>query len=95
MSAPPLAAHAALLAMVAAGGMLLGWGYFEALRRSIAWFGAPAGRARSVALTAGRLLCAVGFFALIARLGALPLLLALAGFLAARSLALRTARRAP
>jgi hypothetical protein len=95
MSPRLLDAHVALLAASAAAGIVFGRLYFDALRRSVAAYASTAGRARSVALTIGRIVCAVAFFAVASRLGALPLLLALLGFLAARSLALRTARRAP
>ncbi len=84
-----------LLPAATVGGIVFGWCYFEALRRSVAAYASSARRARGVALAAGRVLCAAAFFTMAARLGALPLLLALAGFLAARSLALRAARRAP
>ncbi len=114
MSPQAIGGNVALLAAACAAGMLFGWGYFEALRRSVAWYGPVPGRAGqaagradranrarrpsragSVAWTAGRLLSAVAFFAFTAHLGALPLLLALLGFLVARSIALRTARSAP
>ncbi len=94
MSSQSLDGNVAALAAVCAAGMLFGWGYFEALRRSVARYGSRKGRAASVALTAGRLLAAVALFGAAARLGALPLLVTLLGFLVARSLALRAARRA-
>jgi hypothetical protein len=78
-----------LAAGFAAGGIILGAGYFALLRRSLALRAAGA-----LALALGRLLAAVAFFGFAARFGALPLLSAFLGFLAARPLALRAAREA-
>jgi len=46
-----------------------------------------------IAPTLGRIAGAIAFFGLTARLGALPLLSSFLGFLSARMLALRVARR--
>lgn len=73
----------------AAGGIALGACYFAMLRRSLAARGV-----RAVTLTLGRLLGALLFFGIAVRFGALPLLAAFLGFLAARTLALRAAREA-
>ncbi len=92
MSPHALHWNATLLAAAWAGGILFGWCYFEALRRSVALYGSREGRAGSLTLTAGRMLAAAAFFAIAARLGALPLLVALLGFLVARGMAVRSAR---
>lgn len=78
-----------LAAGFAAAGILLGSCYFAMLRRSLALGGMGA-----LILTLGRLLAAIAFFGFAAHFGALPLLIALLGFLAARPLALRAAREA-
>jgi F1F0 ATPase subunit 2 len=73
-------------------GALLGAGYFAALRQNVEQYlgGAPLGPA--LALHLGRLLLAGLVFALIARAGAAALLGALAGFVLARTLAVRLVR---
>lgn len=88
----------ALAAAFAVAGLGFGGAYFAALRRTaelLAASGAGSGaRLLPAALTLGRLAVAIVFLGCAARVGALPLLTALAGFLAARALALRAVRRA-
>jgi hypothetical protein len=80
-------------ASFAFGGIAVGWGYFAALRRSVEMH--SSGRCRLAAiLTAARLVGAVAFLVFAVQFGALPLLAGFLGFLAARSLALRSARGA-
>ena len=82
-----------LLAALAASGVLLGRCYFAMLRWSAARY--ATGRlsaARGLLLALARIVCAAAFFALTARLGALTLLAAFLGFIAARAWALRNAR---
>lgn len=89
-----LAVALATAAAMAAAGLVFGLGYFAALRRTVHLFGSGRGRFAPAALTLGRILAAVVFLLSAARLGALALLAAFLGFLLARALALRAARRA-
>jgi F1F0 ATPase subunit 2 len=73
-------------------GVLLGAGYFAALRQNVERYVAGAPLGPTVALHLGRLLLAGLAFALIAEAGAAALLGALAGFVLARALAVRRAR---
>ena len=83
--------NAPLLLLCAGGGLAGGALYFALLRASLGW-----GGWRVIAgLALVRLAVAGGLFWLAARNGPLPLLAALAGFLAARWLMLRQARRLP
>jgi len=83
----PLAFAAALV------GLLFGIVHFAALRRTVELYTHARGGFAATALTLGRVAAAVVLFSLTAKLGALPLLSALLGFLMARWLALRAARR--
>lgn len=83
-----------LAAAMAAAGLLIGLFYFAALRRTVQLYGAGRSRLGPAALTIGRIGGAAAFLVLAARLGALPLLAAFAGFLVARAIALRAVRRA-
>ena len=76
-------------------GVLLGAGYFTALRQNVERYLAGAPLGPSLALHLGRLLLVGLAFALIARAGAPALLGALAGFLLARAFAVRLARTGP
>lgn len=84
----------ALAAAFAVAGLGFGGAYFAALRRTAELLAASGARLLPAALTLGRLAVAIVFLGCAARVGALPLLTALAGFLAARALALRAVRRA-
>ena len=81
----------ALAAGAAATGLVFGLLYFAALRRAVDLCG-DGRRLAAAALTLGRLICAIAFFGLAARLGALSLLIAFTGFLLARTLVLRAPR---
>ena len=74
-------------------GLVVGLVHFVALWRSIELYGAGRGRLAAAALTLGRVAGTIVFFGLAARLEALPLLASFLGFLLARTLALRAARR--
>jgi F1F0 ATPase subunit 2 len=90
-----LVPHGGLVAIATLGacGVLFGRCYFAALRWSVARHVAGHSSAlQGLALAAIRVLCAAALFALAARLGALALLTAFLGFIAARSWALRGAR---
>jgi len=88
-------ADAWLAVLLAAGGLIFGWGYFAALRRGVVAYVAHNRAWRAVAWTLARLAAAVLFFGLAVRAGAWPFLAAFLGFLAARQIAVRAARRAP
>ena len=82
------------LAFAAAlAGLVFGIVHFALLRRAVDLCSVARGRLAAAALTLGRIAAAIVFFGLAARLGALPLLSAFLGFLLARALALRAARR--
>jgi F1F0 ATPase subunit 2 len=89
-TAPTLALATAMMV----GGAVLGLTYFACLKWTTDLFAAEGRWARLALLTLARLVAVVIAFALAARLGAIPLLAAFAGFLVARSIALRQGRRA-
>ena len=74
-------------------GLVVGLVHFAALRRTIDLYSAGRGQLAAAALTLGRVAGTIVFFGLAARLEALPLLASFLGFLLARTLALRAARR--
>ena len=82
-----------LASAMAAAGLTVGLSYFALLRRTVQLYGSGHIHLASVALTLARLVGAAVFLAFAARLGATSLLAAFLGFLAARSVALRRARR--
>jgi F1F0 ATPase subunit 2 len=73
-------------------GLLLGMGYFAALRQNVERYLAGRALGSAVALHLGRVLLAGLAFVLIAQTGAASLLGALAGFVLARFVALRSAK---
>lgn len=83
-----------LIMVMAVAGFTFGLAYFAAVRRTIALFVAGRGWLRPAALTLGRIAAAVIFLAIAAKLGASSLLSAFIGFLLARAMAIRAARRA-
>ncbi len=83
----------AVLAGIGLAGFVVGLLYFATVQRTAVLFAAGRGWLAPVALTVGRIGAAATFLALAARLGAAPLLAAFAGFLLARAVALRVARR--
>jgi hypothetical protein len=82
-----------LAAAMAAGGLVLGLGYFAALRRTADLYCTGRSRLEPALLTLGRIAAIVVFMVLAAKLGALPLLTAFLGFLMARAIALHTMKR--
>ena len=74
-------------------GLALGALYFRILAGAVDGWLAGRGAGRQITLLLLRLGLAGGGFALLAQAGALPLLLALGGFLLARQLATRRAER--
>jgi N-ATPase, AtpR subunit len=89
MTAPAMV----IAALFAIAGFAFGRAYFAALRRTADLLAGSATRLLPAAWTLARLAAAIVFLGGAAKIGALPLLTALAGFLAARGLALRAARR--
>ena len=87
MTGGSLASAAALV------GLVVGLVYFAALRRTVELYTKGRSGFTAIALTLGRIAVAIAFFGLAARLGALLLLSSFLGFLLARMLALRMARR--
>ena len=87
MTGVSLASAAALV------GLVFGLVYFAALRRTVELYTKCRSGLTVIALTLGRIAVAIAFFSLAVRLGALPLLSSFLGFLLARMLALRMARR--
>ena len=81
------------LVAMACSGFVFGLVYFAALERSIVLFLSKRGWLGPLAFTLGRMTAAVFFLGLTAKLGALFLLAAFLGFLLARTVSLRTARR--
>lgn len=83
-----------LAVLFSAGGLAFGWGYFAALRRGIDAYAAQRAVFKSLLWMLARLAAAALFFACAVRWGAWPLVAAFLGFLAARQIAVRAARRA-
>ena len=88
INAPHLAVIAQAVVMAPAG-FVFGLVYFAALERTVILFASGRGWLGALGLTLGRVAAAVIFLGLAAKLGALSLLAAFAGFLLARTLALR------
>ncbi len=84
----------ALVTAMAAAGLLLGLCYFAALRRTAALYGARRGAFAPLALTLGRIAAISLFLLLAAKLGALSLLAAFAGFFLSRAIAVGATGRA-
>ena len=74
-------------------GFGFGLAYFAALRRSVDLYAAGRGPLVPALLTAVRIALAIAVFAVAAKSGATALLGAFAGFLVARAVAVRAARR--
>jgi len=83
----------AITAVIAAiSGLGFGTAFFAMMRRTAGLFAAGS-RWTGFGLTVARIGAAIVGFGVAARFGALPLLAAFAGFLIARTLALRAARK--
>ena len=83
----------AIAVTTAFSGFAFGVFYFAALERSVTLFASDRRWLGPLALTLARMAAAVLFLGLAAKLGALSLLAALLGFLLARAVSLRAARR--
>jgi hypothetical protein len=79
--------------LMAFGGLAFGVVYFLILRRTTDLLAAGRGWAGPAGLTMVRIAGAAALFIFAARLGALPLLGGFSGFLAARMIVMRSARR--
>ena len=88
-----LAAGFARTLLAAIAGLAFGWAYFAALRRTVEVYLAGRHRFVPALLTLARIAGAMVFLTVAVRFGALLLLAAFLGFLGARALALRAARR--
>jgi N-ATPase, AtpR subunit len=95
MSPPLYSERLLLMASAGASGIIFGWGYFELLRRWVAGFVMPGTKPRKGALALMRIAAALAFFTLAAHFGAPALLSSFAGFLLARTLALRARGNRP
>lgn len=93
MTHETLIADSSLAVTMTVLGIAFGLAYFAALRRTVARFATGGGWFVPVALTLGRIGLAVLLLGLAAKLGAVALLATFAGFLIARTLALRAGRR--
>jgi N-ATPase, AtpR subunit len=80
-------------AAIGLAGFVFGIAYFGAVQRTATLFAAGSGWLAPAALTIARIAAAATLLAYAAKLGAAPLLAAFAGFLLARAVALRAARR--
>ena len=94
MSHNDLLVHPEFTAMAVFAGLASGLLYFVVLRCTVALLIDRRGWLGPLALTLGRIASVALLLFLAARLGAAPLLAAFAGFLLARSIALRGQRRA-
>lgn len=83
------------VALLAAAGFVLGRGYFGSLRRSVRLSVTQGASSTTILSALARIAAAALFFTLAVRWGVPALLAAFAGFLAARQLAVRSARRVP
>jgi hypothetical protein len=94
MIAPALIPGIAVVASFVFTGLAFGLAYFAVLRRTVDLHSAGHGRFAPTILTLGRLVAAILFLGVAARVGTLPLLSSFIGFLLARALALRAVRGA-
>lgn len=94
MSHNDLFAHPEFAAIAAFAGLAFGLLYFAVLRCSVLLLVDRRGWLGPLALTLGRIAAATLLLFLAARLGAVSLLAAFAGFLMARTIALRARRQA-
>ena len=93
MSLPALLPMLGAPAAAFAAGLAFGLAYFAALRRTASLYATGAGWRAPALLTLGRIAAAAVFFAVAAQFGMAGLLAAFIGFLAARGVALRAARK--
>ena len=93
MSAGTILASVPLGLAMAVAGIAFGLVYFAALRRTSVLLATGSGWMAPLTFTASRIGGVIVFFALAAKLGAAPLVVAFAGFLAARAIAIRYVQR--
>ncbi len=94
MTASALLSQPELAAIMALAGLGVGVAYFAALKRGVTLFVTDHGWRAPLTLMLLRLGGVILFLVLAAKLGAVPLLAAFLGLLAARVLAVRAARKA-
>ncbi|MGO9006661.1 MAG: ATP synthase subunit I [Beijerinckiaceae bacterium] len=94
MNQPTLTATLLITIAMAAAGFVFSLAYFALLRKTAILFAAGRGWSVPLALTLGRFVAVTILLGAAAKLGATSLLAAFAGFLLARALSLRAARRA-
>lgn len=94
MTGTALISAAALPGAMAIAGFVFGRLYFALLWRTVGRFAVGRGWLDPLALTLGRMGAAVILLTIAAKLGAAPLLATFLGFMLARAVALRAARRA-
>lgn len=94
MSAVAFASLAPVALAAVFAGTAFGLLYFTALRRTSVLLAGNGGWTGALGFTLARIGGVVLFLGLAARFGAVPLLAAFTGFLAARAIALRAVRRA-
>jgi hypothetical protein len=90
MTLGAISSNATLALAMASAGFIFGRVYFAALRRTAVEIVTGSGWMFVVALTLGRYGAAIIFLGLAAQFGAIPLLSAFLGFLAARRVALHS-----
>ena len=93
MTGAPFSATPLLYAALGLAGFAFGLVYFAAVKRTATLFAAGSGWLAPAALTIARIASAATLLALAAKPGAASLLAAFAGFMLARTVALRAARR--
>lgn len=76
-------------------GLAAGILYFSLLRINVRWYLEGSSRPRAIALHAARIGGIAALFWMLATIGALPLLLGLAGFLVARMIGVRWSEKTP
>jgi hypothetical protein len=93
MNNETLTSSLVLASAMAIAGLAFGLIYFQALRRTVDFVAGGRGWLGPAGLTLARMAGAVILLTFMARLGAMPLLAGFLGFLLARAIALRMARR--
>lgn len=92
MTVDALKAGVRMATVFAVAGMGFGWAYFTVLRKAVQLCCVGISALQMSALTLGRIAAAIGFFMWVGRWGAVPVLAALLGFFAMRTVGLRSRR---
>lgn len=91
IGAPPLTYTVVVALFAILAGLVVGFAYFRALRRTADLFAQGRGAALPLGLTVVRLAGLIAVLSLAVQLGALALIACFLGFLLARGIAMRTA----